>query len=154
MFARSLGDTSAAYSDATFADTGFAGIAVPPSFVQASAQFEPDYPLRPHPGRRWFGSGQESSDESSEQRAQPSGGGSVLHAEQRFAFTRPIRVGDVLHSRQREGKTWEKSGRKGGRLVFSELITEYFDSDGELVVTAISVSVQPEAIPSERGESR
>ncbi len=31
--------------------------AVPPTFVIASAQFDPDYPLRPKPGEPWSGSG-------------------------------------------------------------------------------------------------
>ena len=150
MFARSLGDTNSVYSDAAFDGSGFAGIATPPTFVQASAQFDADYPLRPHPGQRWFGSGQGSTGEED----QSASGGGILHAEQRFDFARPIRVGDVLTSRQRDGKTWEKTGRRGGRMIFSELITEYFDAKGELVVTATSVAVQSEAIPSERDQTK
>ena len=34
-----------------------AGIIAPPTFVQPSAQFDPDYPLRPKLGQPWFGSG-------------------------------------------------------------------------------------------------
>ena len=34
-------------------------IIAPPTFVQASAQFDPDYRLRPKIGEAWFGSGKE-----------------------------------------------------------------------------------------------
>jgi hypothetical protein len=166
MFARALGDTSATYSDVTFADTGLAGVAAPPTFVQASAQFDPEFPLRPHPGTPWWGSAgtshgshqdePEGSGGLGHQQASPTlgGGGSVLHAEQRFEFVRPVRVGDVLTARQRTGRTWDKQGRKGGRLVFSELITEYFAVTGELVVTATAVAVQVDNVPVGAGEAK
>ena len=40
------------------------------------------------------------------------------------------------------GDTWEKQGRRGGRLVFNEIITEYRDAGGELVVTQRTVGVR------------
>ena len=46
----------------------------------------------------------------------------------------------------RSGETWEKQGRRGGKLIFSEQITEYRDADGELVVRARGVSVRPEKV--------
>ena len=52
----------------------------------------------------------------------------------------------------RPGETWEKTGRRGGRLRFVETITEYRDEDGELVVTARGVGVVPEKAV-EGGES-
>ena len=42
------------------------------------------------------------------------------------------------------GKTWEKEGRRGGKLLFSENIIEYRDQKGELVVTARGVGVRTE----------
>src|SRR5262245_7094528 len=62
MFARSIGDPNPIYSDAEHAaDTEGGGIIAPPTFVQASAQFDPDYGLRPRIGRTWFGSGKTAS---------------------------------------------------------------------------------------------
>ena len=55
MFARSIGDDNQIYSDEDYAagsETG--GIIAPPTFVQASAQFDPDYFLRPKIGQEWF----------------------------------------------------------------------------------------------------
>src|SRR5262245_20783971 len=62
MFARSIGDPNPIYSDAEHAAaTEVGGIIAPPTFVQASAQFDPDYGLRPRIGRPWFGSGKTPS---------------------------------------------------------------------------------------------
>ncbi|MYF30690.1 MAG: MaoC family dehydratase, partial [Gammaproteobacteria bacterium] len=52
--------------------------------------------------------------------------------------------GDVLSSSTKPGNTWEKQGRRSGKLVFSESVTEYRDQNGELVVTAIGVGVRTE----------
>ena len=52
MFARSIGDPNSVYYDGEKA-------LAPPTFVQSSAQFDPDYFLRPKIGQPWFGSGKE-----------------------------------------------------------------------------------------------
>ena len=109
----------------------------PPTFVIASAQFDPEYPLRPRPGVPWHGSGGEAG------LVTPGAGG--LHAEQHFVYHRPVRVGDVLAGASRPGQEWEKAGRSG-RLRFREQITEFRDEAGQLVVTARSVSVVREVL--------
>jgi N-terminal half of MaoC dehydratase len=105
---------------------------VPATFVQASAQFDPDYILRPRPDHDWFGSGRDPG-------FMPPGGGG-LHAEQHYEFHQPVRVGMVLSAVERDGRTWEKTGRSG-TLRFVERVTEYTDQDGAPVVTATSVGV-------------
>ena len=57
MFANAIGDTNPVYHDAEAAKQSVGGIIAPPTFVQAVAQFDPDYFLRPKPGQKWFGSG-------------------------------------------------------------------------------------------------
>ena len=57
---------------------------------------------------------------------------------------RPVRPGDVLTVTIRDGDTWEREIERAGKLSFSERITEYRDSDGELVCTARSVGVKTE----------
>lgn len=108
----------------------------PPTFVQASAQFDPVYRLRPREGVDWWGS-------ASGPGAAPAGaggGGGGLHAEQHYTYHRPVRVGDVLHATVRDGERWEKTGRSG-TLKFFETITEYRDENNELVVTARGIGV-------------
>jgi acyl dehydratase len=153
MFARSVGDPNPVYYDEDRARSTEAGrIIAPPTFVQASAQFDPDYPLRPKIGQPWFGSGKEASGTAGsggEQRdsasAPPGGGaGRGLHAEQHFEYHRPLGVGDVLSTTTRPGATWEKEGRRAGKLMFAETITEYRNQEGDLVVTARSVGVRTE----------
>jgi acyl dehydratase len=147
MFARSVGDPNPIYHDAQqAAKTEPGSIIAPPTFPQARAQYEPDYPLRPKIGEAWFGSGREPTGVSPEQLA---AGGTVLHAEQHFEYHRPMRPGDVLTVSVRPGESWEKQGRRGGKLRFSEQIVEYRDQDGELVVTARSVGVQTEKVVEE-----
>ncbi len=144
MFARSVGDENPIYSDEDHARTSEVGrVIAPPTFAQASAQFDPDYFLRPKPGQPWFGSGKEATGvkrESSGSGGAGSGGG--LHAEQHFEYHRHISPGDVLTAEVRPGKTWEKEGRRSGKLIFSESITEYRDQNGELVITARGVGVR------------
>ena len=144
MFARSVGDDNAVYADADYAaKTEAGGIIAPPTFAQASAQFDPDYSLRPKPGKPWFGSGKNPSGVT---RGESGGGGNggTLHAEQHFEYHRQLKAGDVLTATQLPGKTWEKEGRRSGKLIFSESITEYRDPNGELVVTARGVGVRTE----------
>lgn len=151
MFARSIGDPNPVYADEEYAKSaGVGGIIAPPTFVQASAQFDPGYFLRPKVGAPWFGSGKEPSGIKRESGGGSGGGagggGTGLHAEQHYTYHRPLRAGDVLSATVRPGERWEKEGRRAGKLVFSETITEYRDENGELVVTARGVGVRTEKV--------
>lgn len=154
MFARAVGDPNPVYADADYAAGSEAGgIIAPPTFAQASAQFDPDYVLRPKIGEPWFGSGREAT---GVKRDPTSGGGSGsggrgLHAEQHFEYHRHLRPGDVLSATTRAGDRWEREGRSG-KLLFSETITEYRDQDGELVITARGVGVVTERPVTEEAE--
>jgi len=144
MFARAIGDPNPVYADADVAAAGEDGaIPAPPTFVTASAQFDPDYPLRPKPGQAWFGSGREATGATPTVPSGGGGGGTSLHAEQHYEYHRPLVVGDVLHARGRRGDEWEKQGRSG-TLKFTELITEYLDAKDEVVITARTVAVLTE----------
>jgi acyl dehydratase len=145
MFARSVADPNPIYADEGYAKgTEVGSIIAPPTFVQASAQFDEDYVLRPKIGEPWFGSGKEPTGIKKESGGGGGGNGGGLHAEQHFEYHRPLRAGDVLTATNKAGKTWEKEGRRSGKLMFNEFITEYRDQDGELVVTARGVGVRTE----------
>ena len=149
MFARAIGDGNPIYYDDEHAKgTEPGGIIAPPTFAQASAQFDPSYGLRPKiDGDGWFGSGGKPTGAKPRPGSSGGGGGGGgggLHAEQRFMYHRHVKPGDVLSATVKPGKTWEKQGRRAGKLVFSESITEYRDQNGQLVVTAIGVGVRTE----------
>ena len=143
MFARSVGDPNPIYHDPEAAKATEPGAVIaPPTFVQSSAQFDPDYLLRPKIGAPWFGSGKNPTG------AQPGSGGGGngggLHAEQHYEYHRHPQAGDVLTATVKPGKSWEKQGRRGGKLLFQETITEYRDQNGDLVVTARGIGVRTE----------
>lgn len=148
LFARSVGDKNPIYSDAEYAKgTEPGGVVAPPTFVQASSQYDPKFPLRPVIGEPWFGSGKEATGIKPKARKageKSSGGGDsarMLHAEQQYVYHQPIRPGDNLTVTTKRGKSWEKEGRRGGTMSFSEVITEFRNQKGKLVVTATSVGV-------------
>lgn len=139
LFARSVLDINPVYWDPEAPETKAAGgIITPPTFVQCSAHWQPDYPLdmtRPR-----------ASAAPAAPRGEAGGGGlgRGLHAEQHYEYHHPIHVGDTLTVTTRPGEKWEKEGRRGGKLLFSEGITEYRNQDGVLCVTARSIGVQTE----------
>jgi acyl-CoA thioesterase FadM len=142
-FARAIGDGDPSYGRvAETTEDGLTSVVSPPTFVQASAHFDPEYPLRPRPGVRWFGSGHGPGEIDAEAR--------MLHAEQHFEYHRPLRVGDVLTAEVTTGGTWARTGRRGGKLTFTEQITVYSDAAGERVVTVRSVGVLTEKAPTEK----
>jgi N-terminal half of MaoC dehydratase len=144
MFARSVGDGNPVYSDEEAAKkTEAGGIIAPPTFAQSSAQFDPDYGLRPKVGQPWFGSGKEPSG-ITRASGGGGGGGGGLHAEQHFEYHRHLHPGDVLTVEMKPGKTWEKESKRAGKLTFRERIAEYRDQNGELVITARGVGVTTE----------
>jgi hypothetical protein len=152
MFARAVGDANPIYHDAAYAETTEPGAVIaPPTFVQSSAQFDPDYFLRPKIGEPWFGSGRRPTGVERDG-STGGGGGGGLHAEQHYEYHRHPKVGDVLTATVKPGRTWEKEGRRAGKLVFTETIVEYRDQNGELLVTARGVGVRTER-PATSAES-
>ena len=142
MFARAVGDANRIYHDqeyANSAETG--GIIAPPTFPRACSQFDPGYHLRPVMGVPWFGSGKEPTGLPKGTQPPSSGG---LHAEQHFQYHRHIKAGDVLTVSSRPGESWEKEGKRSGKLRFTETIHEYRDQNGELVITARAIGVKTE----------
>lgn len=146
QFAHAIGDPNPAYLDAEYAGATEVGhVIAPPTFTMAAAHFDPDWPLRPQPGQPWRGSGRTPSgtadtNEPDGKRPQSVG----LHAEQHFEYHRHPRPGDVLTVTERDGRSWEKEGRRGGRMLFNEVITEYVDQNGTPVVTSRRIGVRIE----------
>ena len=149
MFARAIGDFNPIYADPHYADgTEVGSIIAPPTFAQASAQFDPDYFLRPKPGQPWFGSGKEGTGVKREKKEGESSGAAAggLHAEQHFEYHRHLKPGDVLSATVSRGETWQKQSARAGTLTFTETVTEYRDQNGDLVITARGVGVTTEKV--------
>jgi hypothetical protein len=142
MFARSIGDENRIYAEADYAkSTEAGGIIAPPTFARASAQFDPDF-IRPKPGHPWIGSGKNPTGIISSE-----GGGQgprILAAETHFEYHRHVVAGEVLTASRRAGGTWEKEGRRSGKITFTEGIMEFRDQNGELAITVRVVSARTE----------
>ena len=112
LFARSIGDANPIYYNAEHAKKSEASAVIaPPTFVQASAQFDPDYFLRPKIGEEWFGSAKGPTGITKKEGS--GGGGGGLHAEQHYVYHKPLEAGDVLTATTKPGNSWEKEGRRG-----------------------------------------
>ena len=141
LFASAVGETNRIYYDEKYAKgTALGGVIAPPTFSIASAHWNPNYFLR---GVRRIPE-RAAAKASGEERKEGGGGANltrVLHGEQRFEYHQPVRPGMLLTATTRPGKSWEKQGRRGGKMQFSESITEYRDDAGELIVTETSVGI-------------
>ena len=58
----------------------------------------------------------------------------VLHGEEEYEFFGPPpRAGQTLTVSSRLGDQWEKEGKRGGKMRFAKIVTEYRDESGTLV---------------------
>src|SRR4051812_5213330 len=94
----------------------------PPTFAMVADHFDADFPRRPTPGEPWPGDGSRLE--------------GAFHVEQRLVWHRHPCAGEVLTARRLPPRTWEKQGRRGGRLEFVEVATELADDDGPVVESA------------------
>jgi acyl dehydratase len=150
LFARALGDDNPIYRDLDYAARSpLGGIIAPPTFTEAANHFDANWPYRPRFGQPWFGSA-----------ATPSGGprpgadaGTAMHAETHFTYHRPIRVGEVLSVRGRDGRRWEKQGGRSGKLSFIEVVATFLDAAGEVVAECATVALETERTVDEAGSA-
>jgi hypothetical protein len=73
-----------------------------------------------------------------------------MHAEQEYVFHGPPpRAGTRLTCQSRIAEVYEKEGRRGGKLGFAVMVTEFRDETGKLVaearMTAVETAHAPEA---------
>jgi hypothetical protein len=73
-----------------------------------------------------------------------------LHAEQEYIFYGPPpAAGTRLKCRSRIESIYDKEGRRGGKLTFAVMVTEFRDPSGKLVAEARLTGVETEQPPSE-----
>lgn len=107
------------------------GEVVPPTFTACSVQHDPEHMrgLRP----------------SGALAAAVEAGGTVLHAEQHFEYLAPVRVGDLLTVVDKPGRSWEKQSKSGDLLAFIEIVKEFSNPVGDVVVRSRTVLVRTDA---------
>jgi acyl dehydratase len=122
QFCRAIGEDDPLHRSAAAARAaGFADVVAPPTFAMVADHFDPDFPRRPHPGRAWPDPGELEG---------------AFHVEQRLVWHRHPCAGEVLTAVRHPARTWEKQGRRGGRLEFVEVTTSLSDADGPVVDSA------------------
>lgn len=73
-----------------------------------------------------------------------------MHAEQEYVFFGPPpRAGTKLVAKSRIESVYEKEGRRGGKLTFAVMVTEFRDESGKLVAEARMTGVETAKPPSE-----
>jgi hypothetical protein len=76
----------------------------------------------------------------------------LLHGEQEFVFHgEPPRAGTVLTGVSRIDKRYEKPGRRGGIMIFTETVTEFRDDTGQLVAEARGTAIETSKSTMETG---
>ncbi len=69
-----------------------------------------------------------------------------MHAEQEYIFHGPPpSAGDELTVHSRISEIYEKEGRRGGKMTFMVMVTEFRDASGKVVAEAKRTAVETEA---------
>jgi acyl dehydratase len=130
-FANAILDEHPHYHDEEVAKrAGLSSVAAPPTFTMTTALF-PASEMRLHPELAKL-----------DMRF-------ALHGGQEFSFERPVVAGDVLVPEEGEVKSYEKQGRRGGRMKFVEIETLYRDQKGEVVVRSRTTAIQTAGVVKE-----
>ena len=73
----------------------------------------------------------------------------ILHGEQEFVFFgEPPRAGAILTGISRIDRVYEKAGRRGGAMNFTETVTEFRDETGRLVAESRATVIETGQAPS------
>jgi acyl dehydratase len=72
-----------------------------------------------------------------------------LHGEQEFEYHKPLVAGLVLHGQNVIVSTWEKDGRRGGKMTFVVIETRFTDEAGTLMQVARRTLIETAAPPKE-----
>jgi hypothetical protein len=73
-----------------------------------------------------------------------------MHAEQEYEFFGPPpRAGQKLRAQSRIESIYEKTGKRGGKMTFAVMVTDFTDESGKLVARAKMTGVETERAPEE-----
>lgn len=80
------------------------------------------------------------------------GSESRLHGQQEFEYFRPLKAGDRLTAIMRIADVYEKEGRRGGRMTFAVVETEFRDPEGDLVLIGRRTLIDAEKAGTTKAE--
>jgi len=73
----------------------------------------------------------------------------LLHGEEEYEFFGPPpQAGEELTFEVRAGDRWEKEGKRGGKMRFAQIITEYRDGSGALRAVQRTTLLETTKAPS------
>ena len=128
-FARAIREDNPIYFDEAAARAaGFPGIPAPPTFFEVLLRFLDFGIERPRTPR-------------------PAGGGAGFDGGREIEYLKPIVAGDVLTMKKSQGDTYEREGRRGGKLTFTSDDCEFFNQRGEKVMVVRSITVRTSQVP-------
>ena len=78
----------------------------------------------------------------------------VLHGEQEFEYYKSIHAGDVLSGVMRVIDSYEKVGKRGGRMTFAVIETTYTDATGSVALIGRRTLIERQREASKQRESR
>ena len=76
-----------------------------------------------------------------------------LGGENEWEYHRPLIAGMVLRGQTSVAATWEKEGRRGGKMTFVVLESRFYDAAGELAQVARRTLIET-ALPANTGSAR
>jgi hypothetical protein len=75
----------------------------------------------------------------------------ILHGEQEFTFHGPPpHAGDVLIGTEHVDKVYEKPGKRGGTMIFTEVVTVFRDPDGRCVAETRNTTIETSKATTEK----
>ena len=130
-FANSILDDNPLYHDEQAAKAqGLPSVVAPPTFASAAAFF----PESGGGGMRLEGIDMRFA----------------LHGGQELIFERPLFAGDVLRADPGTSKSYEKDGKRGGKMKFFETEVAYCDASGGIVLRVRNTLIQTAGVVQDR----
>ena len=77
----------------------------------------------------------------------------LLHGEQEYEFFWQVpRAGTALTARTSVEEIYEKEGKRGGTMTFVVTVTDFHNTEGDLVARARSTAIETAKAPTEGGD--
>ena len=130
-FARAIRDNNPIYFDETKARAaGFAGIPAPPTFYEVLLRFIDFGEDRPRARQRGGDTG-----------------GAGFDGGREIEYLKPILAGDTLTMTKRGAPSYEREGRRGGKLTFNVEQCDFTNQRGEKVLLMRNITVRTSQVP-------